>query len=64
MWLDTIMLLMDPQCNVTPLVISIGRYMHIKHMFILSLKGYTNGFSTLVLSNEKNSHFYRKRVVM
>lgn len=35
------MLLMDPQCNVTPLVISIGRYMHIKHMFILSLKDFS-----------------------
>ena len=49
------MLLMDPQCNVTPLVISTGRYMLIIHMFTLSLKGYTNGFSTLVLSNEKIS---------
>lgn len=28
---------------------------HNTHMFILNLKGYTNGFSTLVLSNEKIS---------
>jgi len=45
------MLLMDPLWNMTPAVLSTGIYRHIIHMFISTLKGCTNGFSTFVLSN-------------